>query len=84
MRSPLKRRNSPANKASDDFLRRQAGTAELAHNPVEGVDISHRTPRIVSPVLHIVWRDINILRQIGQIHLGSVLHVEEGLLPLFA
>jgi hypothetical protein len=84
VRSPLKRRNSPAYEAGDDILRRQAGTAELAHNPVEGVDSSHCTPGIVCPVLHLVGRDIDIFWQIDQIHLGCVLHVEEGLLPLFA
>jgi hypothetical protein len=29
-------------------------------------------------------RDINISRQIKQVHIGSVLHVEEGLLPFLA
>jgi hypothetical protein len=84
VRSALKRRNSPANKASDDVLRRQASTGEFAHNPVEGIDNSHRVPRIISPVLHLVEWDINISRQIDQVHLSSVLHVEEGLLLFFA
>jgi hypothetical protein len=84
VRSALKRRNSLADKASDDVLWRQVGTGEFAHNPVEGIDNSHGVPWIISPVLHLLGRDINIRRQIDQIHLSSVLHVEEGLLPFFA
>jgi hypothetical protein len=84
VRSPLKRRNSSAYEAGDDILQRQAGTIELAHNPVEGIDSAHCAPGIVCPVLHFIGRDINVFRQIYQIHFGSVLHVEEGLLPLFA
>jgi hypothetical protein len=77
----LKRRNTPADEASNDVLRRQAGTGEFAHNPVEGIDRSHRVPRIISLVPHLVRRDIDVIQQIDQVHISSVLHVEEGLLP---
>jgi hypothetical protein len=75
MRSPLKRTNSPADKASDDVLRRQAGTGEFAHNPVEGIDNTQGVLGILGPVLHLVGQDINISRK-DQVHRGSVLHVE--------
>jgi hypothetical protein len=82
--SALKRRNSPADKAGDDVLRRQAGTAKFTLNPVKSIDDTHNILWIIGPVLHVVGRDIDISRQIKQIHISSVLHVEEGLLPFLA
>jgi hypothetical protein len=84
VRSALKRGNSSADKASDDVLWHQAGTGEFALNPVEGINSNHSVPWIIGPVLHLVGRDIDISRQIIQVHISSVLHVEEGLLPFLA
>jgi hypothetical protein len=58
----LKRRNTPADKAGNNILWRQAGITKLAHNPVEGIDDSHGVPRIMCLVLHVVGRDINVSR----------------------
>jgi hypothetical protein len=50
VRSALKRGNSPANKADDDILRRQAGIAQVILNPVESIHRSYRVLRVVGPI----------------------------------
>jgi hypothetical protein len=76
VRPALKRRNSPADKTGDDVLRRQASTADFALNSVKSIDDTHSILWIIGPVLHVMRWDINISRQIKQIHVSSVLHIE--------
>jgi hypothetical protein len=84
MRPALKRRNSPANEAGNDILWCQAGITKVVLNPVEGVDFPHRVLRIVGPILHLIWRNVNVCRQVEQVNICSVLHIKEALLPFLA
>jgi hypothetical protein len=62
MRPALKRRNTPANEAGNDILRRQAGISELAFNPVESIDRSHHVLGVVGLVLHLIGWKIYVFR----------------------
>jgi hypothetical protein len=84
VRPALKRRNSPANEAGDDILRRQAGIAQIILNPVESIHQSYRVLGVVGPVLHLIGGKVDILWQVEQINIRGVLHIEEALLPLLA
>jgi hypothetical protein len=79
----LERRDAPADEASNDVLRCQAGIPQLALNPVEGIDRPHRVLRVISPILHLIGWLIHIWRQVEQIDIRGVLHIEETLLPFF-
>jgi hypothetical protein len=84
VRSARKRRNSLADEAGDDILQRQASIALVILNPVESIHRSYRVLGVVGPVLHLIGWKVNLLRQIEQIDVCGVLHIEEALLPLLA
>jgi hypothetical protein len=77
----LERRDAPANKASDDVLRCQAGSPQFALDPVKGINRPHCGLRVISPILHPSGWLIHVWWQVEQIHICGVLHVEETLLP---
>jgi hypothetical protein len=77
----LERRDAPTNKASLYVLWRQAGILQLALNPVEGIDRPHHVLRVIRPILHRKGWLVHIWRQVEQIDVCGVLHVEETLLP---
>jgi hypothetical protein len=78
----LKRRDVPANEASNDILWCQAGIPQLTLNPVEGVDWPYHVLGVICPVLHLKRWLIYIWRQVEQINIRGVLHIEEAFLPL--
>jgi hypothetical protein len=77
----LERRDAPANKASHYVLRCQAGIPQFALDPVEGINRPHYGLRVIGPVLHPRGWLIHVWRQVEQIGIYGVLHVEETLLP---
>jgi hypothetical protein len=78
----LKRRDAPANEASNDILRRQAGIPQLTLNPVEGIDWPHHVLGVIGLVLHLKRWLVHIWWQVEQINIRGVLHIEETFLPL--
>jgi hypothetical protein len=84
VRLALKRRNTPANEASNDILHLQAGISKFILNPVESIHRSYRVLGVVGPILHLIGGKVDILRQVEQIDVCGVLHIEEALLPLLA
>jgi hypothetical protein len=80
----LERRDAPANEASNNVLWCQAGIAQLTLNPVEGIDRPHRVLGVICLVLHLKRWLIHIRRQVEQIDICGVLHIEEAFLPLLA
>jgi hypothetical protein len=53
-------------------------------NPVESIHRSYRVLGVVSPILHLIGGKVDVLRQIEQINVCGVLHIEEALLPFLA
>jgi hypothetical protein len=84
VRPALKRRKSPANKADNDILRHQADISKFILNPVESIDRSYHVLGVVGPILHLIGWKVNIHRQVEQVDICSILHIEEALLPLLA
>jgi hypothetical protein len=84
VRPALKRRNSSANEAGNDILWRQASITQVILNPVESIDCPHRVLRVIGPILHLNRWNVNICRQVEQVNICSVLHIEEALLPFLA
>jgi hypothetical protein len=60
----LERRDVPANEASNNVLRHQAGIAHLTLNPVEGIDWPHRVLGVICLVLHLKRWLVHIWRQV--------------------
>jgi hypothetical protein len=77
----LKRRDTPANKASHYILWRKTDIPQFAIDQVEGINRPHCVLRVICPVLHSKGWLVHVWRQVEQIHICGVLHVEETLLP---
>ena len=82
MDSALKRADSTANECPQQVIRGHRRSFELLYNRVDHVDLQHFVPRVVAPVkLRRGWTD-GEPRQVDQIDIGCILHVEERALPL--
>jgi hypothetical protein len=51
---------------------------------VESIDWPHHVLGVIDPVLHLSGWNVNIWRQVEQVNLCGVLHIEEALLPFLA
>jgi hypothetical protein len=80
----LERRDAPANKAGNNVLWSQAGIPQFALDPVEGINWPHCVLWVVCPVIQPIGWLVHIWRQVEQIDIRGVLHVEENLLPFLA
>jgi hypothetical protein len=79
----LERRHALANKTSHYVLRCEADIPQFALNPVDGINRPHSGLRVIRPILHPGGWLIHVWRQVEQIHICCVLHVEETLLLFF-
>jgi hypothetical protein len=55
MRPALERRDAPADKASHNVLRSEAGIPQFTLNPVEGINRPHCGLQVIGLVLHHSW-----------------------------